>query len=154
VVRVRPFNHIGPGQSPNFAVPSFARQIAAIEAGKRPACLKVGNLRPRRDFTDVRDVVRAYRLALAEGRAGEVYNVGSGRAVSLREVVERLLRMSRVPIRVEVDSSRVRAVEARASVCDASRLRRRTGWRPLIPLEQTLADTLDYWRARVEAGKA
>lgn len=152
VVRVRPFNHIGPGQSPNFAVASFARQIAAIEAGSRPARLRVGNLRPRRDFTDVRDVVRAYQLALAEGRPGEVYNVGSGRAVALREVVQRLLRMSRVPIRVEVDSRRVRAVEARASVCDAGRLHRRTGWRPLIPLEQTLADTLDYWRRQVAAG--
>ena len=152
VVRVRPFNHIGPGQSPNFAVASFARQIAAIEAGRRPARLEVGNLRPKRDFTDVRDVVRAYRLALAEGRPGEVYNVGSGRPVALREVVERLLRMSRTAITVQVDARRVRAVEARASVCDARRLRRRTGWRPLIPLDQTLADTLDYWRARVGAG--
>jgi GDP-4-dehydro-6-deoxy-D-mannose reductase len=133
-------------------VASFARQIAAIEAGSRPARLEVGNLKPRRDFTDVRDVVRAYQLALAEGRPGEVYNVGSGHAVALREVVQRLLRMSRVPIRVEVDSRRVRAVEARASVCDAGRLQRRTGWRPLIPLEETLADTLDYWRRQIAAG--
>jgi GDP-4-dehydro-6-deoxy-D-mannose reductase len=151
VVRVRPFNHIGPGQSSNFAVPSFALQIAAIEAGRRPARLRVGNLKPRRDFTDVRDVVRAYRLALAEGVPGEVYNIGAGRAVALSEVVERLLGMSRVAIRVEVDQRRVRAVEARASVCDAGRLRRRTGWRPLIPLDQSLADTLDYWRARMGA---
>lgn len=152
VVRVRPFNHIGPGQSPNFAVASFARQIAEIESGRRPARLRVGNLEVRRDFTDVRDVVRAYRLALAEGRPGEVYNVGSGRAVALHDVVERLLRMSRTPITVQVDPRRVRAVEAKAAVCDARRIRRRTGWHPLIPLDQTLADTLEDWRQRVRAG--
>jgi GDP-4-dehydro-6-deoxy-D-mannose reductase len=149
VVRVRPFNHIGPGQSPHFAISSFAQQIARIEAGRRPARLRVGNLKPRRDFTDVRDIVRAYRLAIDEGRPGEVYNIGSGRAVSLREVVDRLLRMSRAPITVQVDPARTRAVEPTAYVCDPRKFRRRTGWRPLISLDQTLHDTLEYWRAQV-----
>lgn len=145
-VRVRPFNHIGPGQSPSFAVASFARQIARIEAGRQPPRLRVGNLRAKRDFTDVRDVVRAYRLAIEEGRPGDVYNIGSGRAVALREIVERLLRMSRTRITVEVDAARMRSAEAVTWVCDAGKFRRRTGWRPVIPLEQTLADTLAYWR--------
>ncbi len=150
VVRVRPFNHAGPRQVPNFAIASFARQIARIELGRQPPRLKVGNLRARRDFTDVRDIVRAYQLAIALGRPGAVYNLGSGRATSLRAVVEKLVGMSRCKITVEVDAARTRSAEAATYICDAGKFRRLTGWRPEIPLQKTLSDTLDYWR-RVES---
>lgn len=146
VVRVRPFNHTGPRQAPTFAIPSFARQVARIERGLQPPRLKVGNLDARRDFTDVRDMVRAYRLAIERGRPGEVYNLGSGQAPSLREVVDQLLPLSRVPITVEVDPARTHKVEVATYLCDASRFRRLTGWQAAIPLEQTLRDTLEYWR--------
>lgn len=149
VVRVRPFNHTGPRQSPTFAVPSFARQVARIEGGRQAARLRVGNLHARRDFTDVRDIVRAYGLALLEGRPGEVYNLGSGSARSLGEVVELLLGMSQVPIAIEADPALSQRVEARSYRCDAGKFQRLTGWRPEIPFEQTLRDTLAYWR-RVE----
>jgi GDP-4-dehydro-6-deoxy-D-mannose reductase len=150
VVRVRPFNHAGPRQAPNFAIASFARQIARIELGRQPARLKVGNLEVTRDFTDVRDMVRAYRLAILKGVAGEVYNIGSGRATRLGDAVRSLLQLSRKPITLQVDDDRRRMAEADTYICDARRFRRLTGWRPSITLEQTLRDTLDYWR-RVEA---
>jgi GDP-4-dehydro-6-deoxy-D-mannose reductase len=146
VVRVRPFNHAGPRQSPQFAIASFAQQIARIEAGKQAPVLKVGNLDVRRDFTDVRDVARAYLLAIEKGKAGEVYNIGSGTGRSLRDVVQLLLEMSRASITVEAEESRKRAAEADAYVCDASRFERLTGWHPQIPFERTLRDTLEYWR--------
>ncbi len=146
VVRVRPFNHTGPRQNPAFAIPGFARQVARIEGGRQPPRLRVGNLEARRDFTDVRDMVRAYRLAIECGRPGEVYNLGTGKAPSLGEVVDMLLPMSRVPVTVEVDPARLHPYEARTYRCDAGKFQRLTGWRPEIPLEQTLQDTLDYWR--------
>lgn len=151
VIRVRPFNHTGPRQVPTFAVPSFARQIARIEHGRQAPRLKVGNLQARRDFTDVRDVVGAYRLAIERGRPGAVYNIGSGRVAALAEVVETLIGMACRPISVQIDKGRTRSAEAATYVCDARRFKRLTGWRPLIPLRQTLRDTLDYWR-RLEAG--
>ena len=150
VVRVRPFNHAGPRQSPTFAVSSFARQIARIELSKQPPHLQVGNLKARRDFTDVRDIVRAYRLAVALGRPGAVYNLGSGHATALGAGVDELGRMSRCHITVEVDVSRTRSAEAETYICDAGRFRKLTGWRPEIPLHKTLSDTLDYWR-RIES---
>jgi GDP-4-dehydro-6-deoxy-D-mannose reductase len=146
VIRVRAFNHTGPGQSPRFAVSSFARQIALIEQGRQPPRLKVGNLDARRDFTDVRDMVRAYRMAVELGQPGDVYNIGSGTSVSLRAVVDILVRMSRRPVTVTVDPARLRQVEPPSYRCDATRFRRLTGWQPEIPLEQTLQDTLEYWR--------
>ncbi len=146
VVRVRPFNHAGPRQAPHFAIASFAQQIARIELGTQPPTLKVGNLDARRDFTDVRDIARAYLLAIEEGKPGEVYNIGSGTAPRLRDVLTALLTMTRARIGLEVDESRKRAAEAEVYVCDARRFRRLTGWRPQIPLERTLRDTLAYWR--------
>jgi GDP-4-dehydro-6-deoxy-D-mannose reductase len=146
VVRVRPFNHAGPRQSPQFAVASFARQIAQIEAGKQAPVLKVGNLETRRDFTDVRDVVRAYVLVMQKGEAGEVYNIGSGTAHKLGDIVARFLKMSRAKISLEVDESRKRTAEADVYLCDASRLEHLTGWHPQISFERTLRDTLQYWR--------
>jgi GDP-4-dehydro-6-deoxy-D-mannose reductase len=145
VIRVRAFNHIGPGQSPAFVVSSLARQIAE-------ACLRgggvvhVGNLTPERDFTDVRDVVRAYRLLVERGVPGEVYNVCSGASVSVSEIAERLLAMAGTEVRLEVDPERVRAVEVPVLRGDPSRLVAATGLERLYPLEQTLGDALEAWR--------
>ncbi|HXF68631.1 MAG TPA: GDP-mannose 4,6-dehydratase [Thermoflexus sp.] len=148
IIRARPFNHIGPGQDPRFVVPSLARQIAWIEAGLQEPVLRVGNLEARRDFTDVRDVVRAYRLLLEHGEPGEVYNIGSGHARSIREVMDTLLAMARVNVRVETDPQRIRPVEIPISVADTTRIRERLRWQPIIPFEQSLRDVLEEWRAR------
>jgi GDP-4-dehydro-6-deoxy-D-mannose reductase len=148
VIRVRPFNHIGPRQNPRFVAPAFASQIAAIEAGQQPPVLKVGNLSARRDFTDVRDVVRAYALLVERGEAGEVYNIGSGRSRPITDLLEGLLSLATVDIRVEPDDSRMRVADVPDLVCDATRLAARTGWQPRIPLEQTLSDLPNYERAR------
>ena len=145
-VRVRPFNHAGPRQAPQYAIASFAQQIARIELGKQPPVLKVGNLQARRDFTDVRDIARAYLLAVAKGKPGEVYNLGSGSASRLRDVLARLLTMTRAKVALEVDPGRARMAEADVYLCDARRFQRLTGWRPRIALDRTLRDTLNYWR--------
>jgi GDP-4-dehydro-6-deoxy-D-mannose reductase len=152
-IRMRPFNHAGPRQAPHFAIASFAQQIARIELGKQPPILRVGNLEARRDFTDVRDIARAYLLAAEKGKPGEVYNVGSGTAPRLREVVDLLLTMTRASIKLQVDPERRRTAEADVYVCDARRFRRLTGWRPQIRRERMLRDTLDYWR-RLERSAA
>ena len=149
-VRVRPFNHIGPGQREMFVASSFAKQIAEIEAGLRPPVLRHGNLDARRDFTDVRDVVRAYWLLINQGQPGDVYNVGSGRAISIQQLLDTLLGMSTTPIRTEIDPERMRPSDIPVIVCDPSKLHRRTGWRADIPLEQTLADILNEWREKVK----
>jgi GDP-4-dehydro-6-deoxy-D-mannose reductase len=147
-IRVRPFNHTGPRQSDSFAPSWFARQVAAIEAGASPAELPVGNLTGVRDFTDVRDVVRAYYLAATRGQPGEVYNIGSGQGRRLSEVLDLLAGLSRAPFTRRADPARMRPLDVPVLVCDAGRLRRLTGWEPQIALEQTLADLLDYWRTR------
>lgn len=149
IIRLRPFNHIGPRQSLQFVAPAFASQVAAIEAGRQAPVMRVGNLEPRRDFTDVRDIVRAYVLALERGEPGEVYNLGSGGSHSIREVLDILVSFSKTPIKVETDLSRLRPVETLELVCDASKFRDCTGWEPRIPLEQSLRDLLDYERARL-----
>lgn len=147
VVRVRAFNHIGPRLDADLAVSAFARQIAALErTSAGPRVLRVGSLTPVRDFTDVRDMVAAYELALRHGRVGEVYNVGSGRGYAVGEVVERLVQLARVPIQVEVDPERVRALESPRLVCDPTRFRTLTGWEPRYTLDEALATVLDYWR--------
>lgn len=146
IVRVRPFNHLGPGQSDDFVAPSFARQVAEIEAGLRDPVIRVGNLEAERDFSDVRDVVRAYYLVTTKGEAGEVYNVGSGQAVSIQTVLDFFVQECRVPIKVEVDPERYRPVDVPRSWTDTTKLREATGWRPSIPLERTLVDVLEYWR--------
>lgn len=149
-IRVRPFNHTGPRQDRRFVAPAFASQVAAIEAGRRPAVVRVGNLSVRRDITDVRDVVQAYRLALELGQPGEVYNVGAGRSYSMQDLLTILLGLARVSIGIEVDLQRLRPVDAPDMVCDASKFRAATGWTPRIPLERTLRDVLDYERSLVE----
>jgi len=148
-IRVRPFNHIGPGQRLGFVVPDLAKQVAEAEAGKRDPVIAVGSLDVSRDFSDVRDVVHAYYLALTKGEAGEVYNVGSGNAHSIRFILDGLLRLSLVPLKYRQDAERVRPVDVPCVQADVSKLRAATGWEPLIPIERSLADILDYWRTRV-----
>jgi GDP-4-dehydro-6-deoxy-D-mannose reductase len=149
VVRVRPFNHIGPRQSDAFVAANFARQIAEAEAGLTEPVIRVGNLTARRDFTDVRDIVHGYWLLLRDGAPGEVYNLGSERAVPIERLLQILLGMSRRPIRMETDPARLRPSDVPILVSDCRKARLLTGWRPEIPLEQSLADVLDYWRIRV-----
>jgi GDP-4-dehydro-6-deoxy-D-mannose reductase len=149
VVRVRPFNHTGPGQSEGFVAPDLARQVAAIEAGQQEPVMRVGNLEAERDLTDVRDVVRAYLLLAQQGISGEVYNVGSGEAHAIHEVLDLLLEHSQVPIRVETDPARMRPSDVPRVICDAGKLASLTGWAPTIPFTRTIADVLDDWRARV-----
>jgi GDP-4-dehydro-6-deoxy-D-mannose reductase len=145
-VRVRPFNHIGPRQSPNFVVSAFAQKIAEIEKGKRKPVLPVGNLEAKRDFTDVRDMVKAYTLLVEKGELGEVYNIGSGVSYKIAEILEKMLSLAKVKITVEVDRSLFRQVDDEELVCDPAKISKLTGWKAEIPLEKTLEDTLDYWR--------
>jgi GDP-4-dehydro-6-deoxy-D-mannose reductase len=145
-IRVRPFNHIGPRQSDRFVAANFARQIAEIEAGQREPVVHVGNLQAVRDFTDVRDMMRAYVLALTHGEAGEVYNIGSGQPRAIQELLDTYLRISGVTVRVEPEPARLRVSDTPVAYCDATKFRTRTGWAPTIPFEQTLRDTLEYWR--------
>ena len=151
IIRVRPFNHIGPRQSVKFVAADFASQIAAIEAGHQPAVMRVGNLAAGRDFTDVRDTVRAYALLLEHGEPGEVYNVGTGISHRIHDLLDVLLSLARIPIRVETDATRLRLNDLPDLVCDAGRLRRRTGWAPRYTFEESLRDLLDYERGRVAA---
>lgn len=145
-VRVRPFNHIGPRQSPQFVAASFAKQIAEIEAGVRPPVLKVGNLDAKRDFTDVRDVVRAYHLVLERGDPGEVYNVGSGEAHSVQELLDILVEASSVDVRVEPDPTRMRPSDVPVSYADISKITSVVGWEPRISFEESVRSVLAYWR--------
>jgi GDP-4-dehydro-6-deoxy-D-mannose reductase len=147
IVRARPFNHIGPRQSPEFAVAHFAKQIAAISLGQRPSVLETGNLEPRRDVTDVRDMVRAYTALMEKGRPGEAYNIGKGETISMQEIVDQLIRFSRVTVEVRQRPDLVRARESPVVFADASKLRAEIGWRPIYSLEQTLTDTLNDWRS-------
>lgn len=145
---VRPFNHAGPRQSPAYVTSSFANQIAEIEAGKREPILSVGNLDAARDITDVRDVVRAYQMIAERGEPGRPYNVCSGRAYRVGDLLDRLLEMARVSVRVTVDPARLRPSDNPIVLGDRSRVTNEIGWEPVIPIERTLADLLDYWRAR------
>lgn len=147
IIRVRAFNHIGSRQSPEFAVPHFARQIAAIERGQQPPLLETGDLSTRRDLTDVRDMVHAYVLLMARGKAGEVYNAGTGEAQAMQAVLERLLARAKVRVEVRQDASLLRAKETSALRANASKLREATGWAPRFTLDQTLSDILEYWRS-------
>ena len=148
-VRVaRAFNHIGPRQDPFFAAPGFARRIADIERGRWAPEISVGNLDAQRDFTDVRDTVRAYRLILERGVAGRPYNVCSGRAVTIRHLLDLLIARARCPVTVKVDPARYRPNDNPILLGDPSRLREELGWAPEIPLERTVDDLLEYWRGK------
>lgn len=148
VLIARPFNHTGPRQDPRFAASSFARAIARIEAGDWEPEIAVGNLDARRDLTDVRDTVRAYTLIAERGAAGRPYNVCSGQAVAIGDVLEMLLSHARVPVRVRTDAGRYRPTDVPLLVGDGTRLRDELGWTPSIPLERTLEDLLAYWRSQ------
>lgn len=146
IIRARPFNHIGPRQSPYFAVPTFAKKIAEIEKGKNPPVIKVGNLDTKRDFTDVRDMVRAYALLMEKGQAGDVYNIGSGNSYLIKDVLDMLISLSTVKIEIQQDPSLLRPTDNPELRADSSKIHNLTGWKPEINLEQSLKDTLDYYR--------
>src|SRR5436190_20608004 len=150
VFLTRSFNHIGPRQDPSYAAPGFARQIAMIEAGRLAPAIEVGNLDAARDLTDVRDTVRAYRDIVERGRAGVVYNVCTGKATKIKDVLDRLVAMSRVPVTVRVDPNRYRRNDNPLLLGNGARLRNDTGWAPAIPLDETLLDLLNYWRKELE----
>jgi GDP-4-dehydro-6-deoxy-D-mannose reductase len=150
VVRARPFNHTGPRQRPDFVVPALARQV--VEAASGAGVLRVGNLAARRDLTDVRDVVRAYRLLLEHGEPGGVYNVCRGASVPISEVLDRLVRLAAVEVRIEVDPARLRPADVPDLRGDPRRIEAATGWRPELDLDRTLADVLaDAERERARA---
>ncbi len=154
ILRVRPFNHFGPGQSEGFVAPDFAMQIARIEAGMQEAVIRVGNLSAERDFTDVRDMVRAYVLVMERGMPGEVYNVASGQTYSIRHLLDSLLHHSTHSINVQADPTRLMPVEIPVIRGDSSRLRAATGWQPAIPFDITARDVLDDCRHRVTGSGA
>jgi GDP-4-dehydro-6-deoxy-D-mannose reductase len=151
-VRTRGFNHTGPRRGEVFVSSNFARQVARIEAGAQEPVLRVGNLDSVRDFTDVRDVVRAYWLAATKGKPGEVYNIATGHGITIRAMLDQLLALARVEVDVQTDPERLRPSDVEVLIGDSSKFRADTGWEPRIPFAQTLRDLLDYWRARVRAG--
>jgi GDP-4-dehydro-6-deoxy-D-mannose reductase len=150
VFLTRSFNHTGPRQNPSYAAPGFARQIALIERARLQAEISVGNLDASRDLHDVRDTIRAYRDIVERGKPGTAYNVCSGQAFRIREVLDRLVRMSRVPLTVRVDPAKQRPHDNPVLVGDPSKIERELGWKPSFNLDQTLAELLEYWRREVE----
>lgn len=154
VTIARPFNHIGPRQDPTFAASGFAKQIAEIEVGRRDPEVVVGNLDARRDTLDVRDTVRAYRTIIDRGDPGRSYNVSSGTAIAVGDVLDMLIARARVPVRIRVDPDRFQPNDLPLLLGDPSRLRNELGWEPMIPLAQTLDDLLEYWRAALQDSEA
>jgi GDP-4-dehydro-6-deoxy-D-mannose reductase len=148
-VRTRGFNHTGPRRGDVFVTSNFAKQVAEIEKGLKPPVIHVGNLEAKRDFTDVRDMVRAYWLATEKCEAGDVYNIGSGTAYVMQDMLDMLLGMSKVKVKVEVDPARLRPSDVPILLADASKFMSATGWKPRIPFATTLKDLLNYWRERV-----
>lgn len=146
VMMVRAFNHIGPNQTPIFVVADFCKQVAEIEAGLKEPVMKVGNLSAKRDFTDVRDVVRAYGLLMEKGQAGETYNIGSGHAIAIDDILKMIVANSSADISVEVDPAKLRPVDVPIIEADITKVSEATGWKREIELEQTIKETLDYWR--------
>ena len=146
VMMVRAFNHIGPNQTPVFVVADFCKQVADIENGLSEPVIYVGNLSARRDFTDVRDVVRAYAMLVKDGKRGETYNVGRGHAVAIQEILDRIVALSDKDIEVRVDESKLRPVDVPIIEPDITKIRETVGWEPEIELETTLKETLEYWR--------
>ncbi|MDP6367025.1 MAG: GDP-mannose 4,6-dehydratase [Nitrospinota bacterium] len=149
LVRVRPMNHTGPHQATGFVIPDLSKQIAEIEIKKKDPILRTGNLEPRRDFSDVRDIVRAYAVAAERGHPGEAYLVCSGQTNSIREALEVLLSYAKISIMVEADLRKNRPSESNVGSASHSKFTQTTGWHPEIPFEQTLRETLDYWREKI-----
>ncbi|APW61792.1 GDP-mannose 4,6-dehydratase [Paludisphaera borealis] len=150
VVIVRPFNHAGPRQSPRYVLATLAKQVVEVEQGRQD-CVEVGNLEVVRDYTDVRDVVRGYRLLAERGRAGEIYNLGSGTGLKLTDALRRLTELASRPVEVRIDPARVRPVDLPLLVADASKLRAEVGWAPIYSIDQTLQDMLATFRALAAA---
>ncbi len=146
IINVRAFNHSGPNQLPIFVISDFCRQIAEIEKGERPPEISVGNLSAQRDFTDVRDIVRAYRLLAEKGISGKTYNIGRGKAVSIQYILDTALSLAKVPIEIKQDPARMRASDIPIIEPDVSRIFADTGWKAEISIERTVEDTLDFWR--------
>ena len=153
VVRTRGFNHTGPRRGKVFVCSNFAWQIACIEAGLTPPVIRVGNLDARRDFTDVRDMVRGYIASLEHGEPGEVYNICRGNAWTIRGILDHLLSLSEIEVKVEQDPDRMRPSDVQVLDGSAEKFQRATGWEPEIPFERTLQELLDFWRARLSAGR-
>ena len=150
VMMVRAFNHIGPNQAPIFVVADFCKQVAEMEAGMREPVMQVGNLSAKRDFTDVRDVVRAYGLLVQYGKAGETYNVGSGQAIAIEQILQMIVSKSALDIQIEIDPEKLRPVDVPIIEANTQKLAQMTGWKREISLEQTIQETLDYWRKEVK----
>lgn len=146
IVMVRAFNHIGAGQLPQFVVSDFCKQTAEIEKGLKAPEICVGNLEAKRDFTDVHDIVRAYMLLGEKGKSGELYNVGSGHAIAIREILDMIISQSTANIKVTVDPNRLRPSDIPIIEADISKIKADTGWKPEIPVEETIKNILDYWR--------
>lgn len=149
LMMVRAFNHIGPGQLPLFVVSDFCKQVVEIEKGLREPIMKVGNLAAKRDFTDVRDVVKAYVQLIQKGIPGETYNVGSGNAQEIHYILDLIISLSSADVKVEIDPNKLRPVDVPIIEADITKINELTGWRPQIPLKQTIAETLDYWRLNI-----
>jgi len=151
VVRTRGFNHTGPRRGEVFVCSNFAKQIAEIEAGRNKPIMRVGNLEATRDFTDVRDIVHGYVLALEKGKTGEVYNLCTGQDIRIGDVLDQLIAMSDVKIEIQQDPARLRPSDVPILRGSPAKFHADTGWEAQIPFSQTLADTLDYWRAKIAA---
>jgi GDP-4-dehydro-6-deoxy-D-mannose reductase len=149
VVRTRGFNHTGPRRGQVFVTSNFCSQVAAIELGLQEPVIRVGNIEAIRDFTDVRDMVRAYWLAVTKAKPGEAYNIATGKGIRIREMLDLVLSFSRVKVSLEVDPARLRPSDVEILIGDSSKFRADTGWEPRIPFEQTVQDLLDYWRERL-----
>ena len=145
-IRTRGFNHTGPRRGQVFVTSNFCSQVAAIELGLQEPVIRVGNIEAIRDFTDVRDMVRAYWLAVNHGKPGEVYNIATGNGIRIRELLDRIIALSNVEVKIEVDPDRLRPSDVEILIGDSSKFRADTGWEPRIPFEQTLRDLLAYWR--------
>lgn len=154
IITARSFNHTGSGQSPTFVLPSIAKQFAEIELGLRPPKLNLGNIAVKRDFTDVRDVVRAYSMLLESGKTSEVYNVCSGVSVPLSDIIKMFQAISGIEITIEVDPDKIRQKEVAYMYGDPAKIRAATGWQRQIPLEKTVEDMLDYWRSQCQTQDA
>lgn len=149
IIRTRAFNQTGPRERAEFVCAGFAKQIAEVELGLREPVIYAGNLKTKRDFTDVRDIVKGYWLALEKGLPGEVYNLCSGRTYAVKEILDILLSMSNTKVKIKVNSKRVKSVDVPLQIGDYSKFYNQTGWKPRIPLDQTLRDLLNYWRRQL-----
>jgi GDP-4-dehydro-6-deoxy-D-mannose reductase len=148
-IRTRGFNHTGPRRGDVFVTSNFARQIVRIEKGLQPPVIRVGNLDAIRDFTDVRDMVRAYWMAVTKAKPGEVYNIATGHGITIRAMLDLQLSFSTAKVSIETDPERLRPSDVETLIGDASKFKADTGWEPQIPFEQTMRDLLDYWRAQL-----